>query len=93
MDSLLLDFNLPRDQVLEGAFDPALMGGAQGGWRGRLTLFETAPNPLGQLNCTERLEMEVWWMSGGARRTFSLESYRRNMLTPAELPQLGLAPR
>jgi hypothetical protein len=85
MDGLLLDPTLPRDQIIEGMFDPALMGGTRGGWRARLTIFELPPNPQPQSGFVERVELEVWWMSGEARRRFQIEGFRRNVLRPADL--------
>jgi hypothetical protein len=29
--------------------------------------------------------LEIWWMSGGRRRTFPLESYRRRTLRTADV--------
>jgi hypothetical protein len=88
MDALLLDYRMPRNQVVEGVFDPALMGGARGGWRARLTIFELPPEPRPLWNYVERVELEIWWISGPDRRAFSLEGFRRNVLTAAEIPGL-----
>jgi hypothetical protein len=30
----------------------------------------------------ERVELEVWWMAGEARRSFKLDGYRQAILTP-----------
>jgi general secretion pathway protein I len=90
MDALLMDYKMPRDQLAQGVFDPELMGGTQGGWQARLTIFELPPQPQPPLSFTERIELEVWWMSGQTRRTFALEGFRRNVLTPADMP--GIAP-
>jgi type II secretion system protein I len=88
MDALLLDYRLPRDEIVEGLFDPAMMGGARGGWRARLTIYELPPQPQPEWNYLERLELQVWWMSGPERRSFSLEGFRRNVLTGADIPQV-----
>jgi len=87
MDELLLDSRLPRLSVLEGRFDAEPGSGFEGGWKARLSSYEmppaTGPNTL----VLERLELEVWWMSGGRRRTIALEGFRSSTaagLAPAE---------
>ncbi|MCC6860892.1 MAG: prepilin-type N-terminal cleavage/methylation domain-containing protein [Bryobacterales bacterium] len=77
MDALLVDLTLPRFSVLQGEFEPVLLGGAKGGWRARVTPFETPPAGASRPQALERIELEVWWMSGEERRTFTLEGFRR----------------
>lgn len=78
MDELLADRNAPRNQNLTGEFDPALVGGEHAGWRAEVAPFEglpgTGPGAVG----IDRVELEIWWMDGATRRTFSLEGFRRN---------------
>jgi general secretion pathway protein I len=93
MDGLLLDSTLPRDQVVEGMFDPALMGGTRGGWRARLSIFEMPPNPQPQRSLIERVELEVWWMSGETQRRFQLAGVRRNVLRPADMAAIAAGAR
>src|SRR5262249_49874773 len=80
MDQLLLDARLPRFVVLEGPLDPALMGGLQSGWRSRLSPFEAPPQAGPNTPVLDRLELEIWWVSGGQRRVFTLEGFRRSLL-------------
>lgn len=80
MDSLLLDPHLPRMGVIEEGFDPIVLGGARGGWRARLATFEAPPNATPGSPSLDRLELEIWWMSGEKRRTFTLEGFRRGVL-------------
>lgn len=80
MDELLIDRALPRNQMLEGAFDPSLTAGVQAGWRARVAPFEAAPGAGPGLPDIDRVELEVWWMSGETRRSFNLEGFRRNVL-------------
>jgi type II secretory pathway pseudopilin PulG len=82
MDELLLDARLPVGGILEGRLTPDKTG-VEGGWRARLTAFEQTPNPVPGEGRLERLELEVWWMSGGRRRSFSLEGYRRGIVPTA----------
>ena len=89
MNELLLDSRLPRDTEATGDFDPAQTGGIDAGWRARRTRFEAPPNPGPGQIALERIELEIWWMSGPERRTFSLEGYRPHVLRPDEL-QAGM---
>lgn len=76
MDALLVDRALPRGAVLANAFDPALLGGATGGWRAQVTPFQPAPNGGPGL---DRVQLEIWWISGNQRRSFNLEAFRRGL--------------
>src|ERR1035438_6510745 len=80
MDELLLDPQFPVDTPLQGAFDPSLTGGVEGGWRARLTRFEMPPSPAPGQQSLDRMSLEIWWMASGARRTFALSGYRAHML-------------
>ena len=80
MDELLIDRALPRNQMLEGAFDPSIIAGVQAGWRARVAPFEAPPGAGPGVPDIDRVELEVWWMSGETRRSLSLEGFRRNVL-------------
>jgi len=80
MDALLVDPALPAQTVLEQPLDPALLGGTRGGWRGQVTTF--GPGPGDRLGL-ERVQLEIWWMSGNLRRSFGLEGFRRTVLPKA----------
>jgi general secretion pathway protein I len=87
MDELLLDSRLPRLSVLEGRFDAVPASGFEGGWKARLAPYEIPPTTGPSTPVLERLELEVWWMSGGRRRTIALEGFRTSTaagLVPAE---------
>jgi len=84
MDALLADRHLPEFSVLQGNFDPSLMRGVQAGWRVRVTPFEIPLAHGPGARVLERLELEVWWMAGSDRRTFTLEAYRRKQLLPQD---------
>jgi hypothetical protein len=85
MDALLADTHIPREAVLQGPIDPALLGGAEGGWRGRLSLFEGPPAMGPNVPVLERVELEIWWIAGDKRRNFTLEGFRRRIPRPDEL--------
>jgi general secretion pathway protein I len=91
MDEMLLATKAPKLSTIEGTWGPEVAGNIGLGWRARLTPFEMPPNAgLGQA-FLERIQLEVWWMSGGGRRTLTLEGFRRSVLTPEDLA--GGAPR
>jgi general secretion pathway protein I len=80
MNELLVDPRLPRDIAVAGPYDPALSGGLDAGWQARLTSFEMSPiTGPGQM-ALDRIELQIWWMAGTHRRTFSLEGFRPRVL-------------
>ena len=87
MDALLAESRLPKMEILEGPFDPALMGGVEAGWRARSTVFEAPRNVTPGITVLERVELEVWWKAGENRRTFTLEGFRRHVLREGEVPR------
>ena len=81
MNSLLADPRVPRNVPQEGVFDPALTGGLESGWRAQVTMVEKSSlTPAAGEYVLDRIQLEIWWMSGGQRRTFPLDSYRRRTL-------------
>jgi general secretion pathway protein I len=80
MDEILVDQSLPRKRPLQGQFDQ------NSGWRAVVQPFEVAPGSSapGQW-VLDRVELEVWWMDGVTRRTFSLEGFRRGILRAGDL--------
>ena len=86
MNSLLAD---PRASGgLEGLFDPEITGGLACGWRAQVSVAEKMPTPAAGDYVLDRVQLEIWWTSGGQRRTFPLESYRRRTLRPEDLGAL-----
>ena len=79
MDALLVDPTLVPATVMEEPLDPSLLGGARGGWRAQITPFESAPTPIPGALGLDRIQLEIWWMSGIQRRSFSLEAFRRTV--------------
>jgi general secretion pathway protein I len=81
MNSLLTDPRVPRNVPQEGVFDPVLTGGLECGWRAQVTMVEKSSlQPAPGEYVLDRIQLEIWWMSGGQRRTFPLDSYRRRTL-------------
>jgi general secretion pathway protein I len=86
MNELLADYQMPRNVELNNQFDPAITGGLEAGWRSRLTTFEKPAAATGQL-VLDRIQLEVWWNSGGKHRTISLESFRKRFTTAQDFQQ------
>jgi general secretion pathway protein I len=85
MNSLLADSRAPRNAPQEGTFDPALTGGLECGWRAQIYVVEkSSPTPSPDDYVIDRVLVEIWWMSGGQRRTFPLDGYRRRTLRPED---------
>jgi general secretion pathway protein I len=89
MDELLAQSRLPRMTELQGSFDPAVTAGMEAGWRARISPFESLPGaPAGTL-ALDRIELEIWWLVGENRKTFTLEGFRKVTITPEEAAQRG----
>jgi len=85
MNELVVDERIPRDTVVAGEFDPEQSGLREAGWRARLANFEMPPSKApGQISL-DRIELEIWWMAGAQRRTFTLDAYRPHVLRPQDL--------
>lgn len=80
MDELLVNDTLPRNAFVEGLFPGTEAGAINTGWRARVTPLEAAPGALDLNWVIDRVELEIWWMDGATRRSFSLEGYRRSLL-------------
>jgi hypothetical protein len=85
MNELLLDPRFPLNTLVEGPFDGELASGLEAGWRARITSFEMPPNPAAGDTSLQRLELQIWWTSGGRQRTFTLDAYRPHLLKSDEL--------
>ena len=85
MDELLLATGLEKGVPFDGTWGPEATGGGDMGWRARLTPFELPKGGGVGRPFIERVELQVWWMNGAQRRSFTLESYHRALLTKADL--------
>ena len=80
MDELLVNDGLVRKADLGGPFTAAEAGAMTAGWRARVTPIESAPAATERNWVVDRIELEIWWMDGATRHSFSLEGYRRALL-------------
>jgi general secretion pathway protein I len=85
MNDLLLDPSLPVNGTLGDRFNPAITGGLEAGWQARAFNFEMPPTPTPGQAVLDRIELQVWWMSGADRRTFTLEAFRERILKPDDI--------
>lgn len=81
MNEILADSSIRSGS--SGAFDPALTGGVQAGWQATVATFEGPPNPTATDVVLDRVQLQIWWMSGTERRTFGLEGFRPRFPGPA----------
>lgn len=91
MDALLATRALPKGVPIEGVFPREETGGVEAGWRARVTPFEgmtlkPGAAPMIGTWILDRIELEVWWLQGGARRSLKLATYRRNYMRPEDAP-------
>jgi general secretion pathway protein I len=96
MDELLIATGLEKGVPFQGTWGPEVTGGSDVGWIARLTPFEIPKGASIGQPFVERVELEIWWMSGAQRRSFRLEGYHRAVLTRADLAAAtsqGLASR
>lgn len=93
MNELLLTPKLPEWAPFEGGWEPGVADGIESGWTARVTPFEAAPGAGFDAPVLERIELQIWWMDGTRRRTFTLEGFRRGRLGPSGMtPPGGSAP-
>lgn len=89
MDALLAARALPKGVPIEGLFPREETGGVEAGWRARVTPFEgmtlkPGSAPVIGTWILDRIELEVWWLQGGARRSLTLSTYRPNYMRPED---------
>lgn len=83
MDDLLVDDHAPRNRPLGGMFQKQETGGVDAGWQATVTPFESrssSPGPGERI--VDRVALEIWWMDGTTRRTYTLEGFRRAIVGP-----------
>lgn len=85
MEEIVADRRAPRFVLLEGLYDPAQTNGSPSGWKVKISPFEMPPNPTPGMPIVDRVEVQVWWMSGAEPRTFAVEGFRRHYLTPQDM--------
>jgi len=85
MDELLIANGLQKIIPFEGTWGPEATGGVNMGWRARLSPFEVPRGASQGTPFLERIELEIWWINGAQRRTFTVEGFRRSLLTKEDV--------
>jgi general secretion pathway protein I len=84
MDELILATTAPTMTPIDGMWPPEMTGQNPTGFRALITAFEAPPGAKPGSAILERIQLEVWWMSGAKRKTFQLEGFRRGIMSAAE---------
>jgi type II secretion system protein I len=85
MDELLAEPKLQRNVPMIGEFDAVRTGGIPCSWRAVVQPFETVPgSPPGTWD-VDRIELEIDWMDGAVKHSFSLEGFRRGVLQAGDV--------
>ena len=85
MDELMIAEGLQKGAPFQGTWGPEVTGGGEVGWIARLTPFEVPKGGGVGRPFVERVELDIWWMSGPQRRSFRLEGFHRALLTTSDL--------
>jgi general secretion pathway protein I len=80
MNELLANPNTPIGTQLGGQFPPELVGGLTAGWQAKVGIDETGPESSPGAYVLDRVQLEIWWMAGAQRRTFTMDGYRSRRL-------------
>lgn len=83
MDELLADDRAPRNRPLGGFFLKQQTGGVDAGWQANITLLESrGPAPVPGERIVDRVALEIWWMDGPTRRSYTMEGFRKAIVGP-----------
>ena len=66
--------------ILEGPFQPELVGGMIAGWKANVATVQVGPDAVPGNFALDRVQLEIWWMAGEKRRAFLLEGYRHRII-------------
>jgi general secretion pathway protein I len=86
MDELLAEPKLQRNIPLAGEFDPIRTGGVPCTWHAVVQPFETVQGSAPGYWVVDRIELEIDWMAGATKHSFSLEGFRRGILQKGDVP-------
>src|SRR5271166_1702420 len=76
MDELLAEPKLPRNVPMVGEFDPVRTGGVPCSWQATITPIDTLPGAGPGSWVVDRIQLEIDWMDGQVKHSFSLEGFR-----------------
>lgn len=87
MDELLAEPKLQRNVPMTGEFDAARTGGIPCTWSAVIQPFDSVPGSGPGYWVVDRIALEIDWMDGGVKHSFSLEGFRRGVLQNGDLLQ------
>jgi general secretion pathway protein I len=85
MDELLAEPKLQRNVPLAGEFEAVRTGGIPCSWQASVQPFEVTPGAVPGTWVVDRVELEIDWMDGATKHSFSLEGFRRGVLQNGDL--------
>ena len=85
MNNLLADDTMRPGTALNGAFNHEITGGIDVEWQSRLTTIEMPPTVAVGQPCLQRVELQISWLAGDQKRTFTLEAYRSHLLRQGDM--------
>ncbi len=87
MDELLAEPKLPRNVPMGGEFNTARTGGIPCSWRATIQPFDVVLGGAPGTWDVDRIALEIDWMDGAVKHSFSLEGYRRGVLRAGDVPR------
>jgi general secretion pathway protein I len=87
MDELLAEPKLQRGVTLAGEFDALRTGGIPASWHATVQPFEETPGAGLGLWGVDRIALEIDWLDGSTKHSFSLEGFRRGVLQNGDVLQ------
>ena len=85
MDELLVTRQIPRGVAIQGSWTEQSTGSIPVAWRAVVRPFDVPPGAVPGAPVLDRIELTVYWHDGADReRTFSLEGFRRGILSPGD---------
>ncbi len=74
MNELLVQSPLPLGQPMAGQWDSST------GWTARAATFERPPNAVPGMTELVQINLEVWWIASGQRKSVKFDGFRRSMI-------------
>jgi general secretion pathway protein I len=85
MDELLITKQIPHGVVVQGVWPEQATGSIPVAWRAVIRPFDIPPSAVAGVPVLDRVELTVFWHDSTEReRTFTLEGFRRGILTGAD---------
>lgn len=96
LDEFIAASQVPLFVPITGVFPPEQTGGVAAGFRTVISPYESVALPgqvpAGNTRGLERIQLEIWWGEGSARRTYQFEAYRGMFLRGDDMNIFAQAP-